>query len=84
MSNGRLNAWRKVEVPLVLRVKASPVVHARRRRLDHLALALRTPFYLVLFLPSKEGAGGGQLPPSTTASDFLEEENELSYNYFPH
>lgn len=82
MSNGRLNAWKvEEEVPLVLRVKASPVVHARRRRLDHLALALRTPFYLVLFLPLKEGS---QLPPSTTASDFLEEENELSYNYFPH
>ena len=61
MSNGRLNAWKVEEeegeeVPLVLRVKASPVVHARRRRLDHLALALRTPFYLVLFLPLKEGS----------------------------
>ena len=46
--------------PLVLRVKASPVVHARRR-LDHLALALQTPFLLGT-LPSVEAAaqeGGG-------------------------
>lgn len=44
MSDGRLNAERKLVLGFVLRVKASPVVHARRR-LDHLALALRTLFY---------------------------------------
>ena len=46
----------------MLRAKASPVVHARRR-LDHLALALQTPFLLGT-LPSVEAAArrgeGGQ------------------------
>lgn len=40
-------------------------------------------FYLVLFLPSKPRRKREE-PPPASASDFLEEENELSYNYFPH